>query len=47
MDRIEAQAAIATMPEGCYCDECSARLAAAPSFEEFLHSEWERQQAGA
>ena len=44
MDDIELKAALATMPEGCYCDQCSARLAAAPSFAAWLDSEWQRQQ---
>jgi hypothetical protein len=43
MDDAELQAALLTMPEGCYCAECSARLAAAPSFAAWLDSERERE----
>lgn len=43
MDSIQISVALATMPEGFFCDECSARLAAARSFGAWLESEYERQ----
>jgi hypothetical protein len=44
LDEVQVQAALMTMPEGCYCGECSDRLRAAPSFEAWATDEWARQQ---
>jgi hypothetical protein len=44
MDDVQIQAAVMTMPEGCYCSECSDRLRAAPSFEAWADSEWHSQR---
>jgi hypothetical protein len=46
MDGVQVQAALMTMPEGCYCGDYSARLAAAPSYGDWLDAEWERRQGG-
>ena len=44
MDDIEFEVARDTQPEGFLCDECSARLTAAPSFAAWLDSECVRQK---
>jgi hypothetical protein len=41
MDDVQVQAALMTQPEGFYCGDCTARLAAAPSFAAWVDAEWE------
>jgi hypothetical protein len=44
MDAEQMQAAWLTQPEGFYCDGCTARLLAAPSFDDWQRSEQERRR---
>jgi hypothetical protein len=42
MDDVQLQAAWMTQPEGFYCGDCSAQLAAAPSSADWIDTAWER-----